>query len=348
MITLPDHADTLESIAETEGRSFYQGALARAIANASRADGGAMTEDDLAGHSGLWVDPIRVTYRGVNINEIPPNGQGIAALIALGVLGHFDLPGMEPDSPEVLHLQIEAMKLGFADAHRHVADPDCLETTCETLLDSDRLAKLAGCIEPDRAQCFDGGIPKPGGTILLTTADEEGRCVSFIQSNYMGFGSGIVVPGTGIAMQNRGSCFSLETGHPNVVAPNKRPYHTIIPAMMTPGPGGPETDLMTFGVMGGFMQPQGHLQLVSRLRDFSQNPQAALDAPRWQWTRGLEVLVEPGFTTNTIDELRALGHEVSAVSSRTVQFGRGQAIHRLDGGWSGASDPRADGQAVGF
>ena len=348
LITLPDHADTLESIAETGGRSFYEGELATAIAEAARADGGALNEDDLAGHCSLWVDPIRVAYRGVEIHEIPPNGQGIAALIALGILEHFDLPGMEPDTPEVLHLQIESMKLGFADAHRHVADPDCLDTTCEALLGPDRIAELADRLDPERAQRFDSGIPKPGGTILLTTADEEGRCVSLIQSNYAGFGSGVVIPGTGIAMQNRGACFSLAPGHPNVVAPSKRPYHTIIPGMMTPGPGGTESDLMTFGVMGGFMQPQGHLQLISRLRDFRQNPQAALDAPRWQWIQGLEVRVEAGFSSGVIDGLRDLGHQVSLAGGVMDQFGRGQAIHRLDEGWSGASDPRADGQAVGF
>lgn len=347
-IRLPDHAATLESIANSAGQSFYRGEIAQRIVEAAEAEGGAMAASDLAEHGSLWVDPISIEYRGVVINEIPPNGQGIAALIALGILSHFELGSMEVDSGPLLHLQIEAMKMGFADAHRCVADPDALQVQPEALLAKDRLAELAGRINPEQAQLFDSGIPKPGGTILLTTADEAGRCVSLIQSNYSGFGSGIVIPGTGIAMQNRGACFTLEPNHPNAVGPEKRPYHTIIPGMLTPAPGGSETDLMAFGVMGGFMQPQGHLQVVSRLRDFSQNPQAALDAPRWQWKRGRAVSLEPGFDSATIAHLESLGHELTLAEKRSVSFGRGQAIHRLQAGWCGASDLRADGQAVGF
>jgi gamma-glutamyltranspeptidase/glutathione hydrolase len=347
-IRLPDHADTLESIANSGGASFYRGELATRIANAAREAGAVMTESDLAEHQSLWVDPISIDYRGMTLNEIPPNGQGIAALIALGILRHFKLSEMTVDSTEVLHLQIEAMKLGFADAHRHVADPDSLQTTCEALLSDARLEKLAARIDPEQAQVFDTGIPRPGGTILLTTADQDGRCVSWIQSNYSGFGSGIVIPGTGIAMQNRGACFNLTPGHPNVVAPEKRPYHTIIPAMTTPGPGGKPTDLIAFGVMGGFMQPQGHLQVLSRMHDFNQNPQAALDGPRWQWTAGRAIKIEPGFSESTIEGLKALGHQLSLQEARSSSFGRGQVIRRLDHGWCAGSDLRADGQAAGF
>ena len=348
LVRLPDHATTLASIGETRGRSFYRGHLATAIAQASKAGGGVMTESDLAEHEGIWVDPISIDYRGIRLNEIPPNGQGIAALIALGILRHFDIGSMAVDSAEVLHLQIESMKLGFADAHRHVADPDALQASCDDLLADARLKELAGRIDANRAQDFNSGIPKPGGTIYLSTADEEGRCVSMIQSNYTGFGSGVVIPGTGIAMQNRGACFTLERGHPNVVAPEKRPYHTIIPAMATPLAGGSPSDLITFGVMGGFMQPQGHLQVLSRMQDFNQNPQAALDAPRWQWTSGMEVKIEPGFPSDTLAGLNALGHELKRAEERSVSFGRGQVIRRFGSGWCAGSDLRADGQAAGF
>ena len=347
-ITLPDHARTLESIAQSNGTSFYRGALAERIVAAARAADAPMTASDLEEHRSEWVQPISIDYRGRIANEIPPNGQGIAALVALGILRHFDVPSMTVDSPEVLHLQIEATKLGFADAHRSVADPDHLQTTSEALLDPARLETLANSIDTTRAQDFLAGIPKPGGTIYLATADSDGNCVSWIQSNYTGFGSGVVIPGTGIAMQNRGACFTLEAGHPNAVAPEKRPYHTIIPGMLTPAPGGSPTDLMTFGVMGGFMQPQGQLQVVSRLVDFDQNPQAALDAPRWCWKQGLEIALEPGHASATVEGLQALGHQIRVTRSRTVSFGRGQAIHRLTDGWCAGSDLRADGQAVGI
>lgn len=346
-VRLPDHARTLESIAQSKGASFYRGELAEKIVSSARTDSAPMAASDLAEHESLWVDSISIDYRGNVLNEIPPNGQGIAALIALGILRHFDLPSMTVDSPEVLHLQIESMKLGFADAHRSVADHDHMQTTSDELLASDRLEKLAATIDPKRAQAFDAGIPKPGGTILLCTADAEGNCVSFIQSNYAGFGSGIVIPETGIAMQNRGACFTLEPGHPNVVAPEKRPYHTIIPGLVTPAPGGSPFDLMAFGVMGGFMQPQGHLQVLSRMVDFKQNPQAALDAPRWRWDAGLSIQIEPGYPETTIQSLERLGHDIALAGEKSVSFGRGQAIHRLEHGWSGASDLRADGQAVG-
>lgn len=348
LVRLPDHARTLESIAETSGSSFYQGELAQRIVDASQNSGGSFVMNDLEKHESEWVTPISLDYRGRIVNEIPPNGQGIAALIALGVLRHFDIASMTVDAPEVLHLQIEAMKIGFADAHRWVADPEHLQTTAEALLEADRLEGLAATIDRSRAQNFDAGVPKPGGTIYLSTADHDGNCVSWIQSNYTGFGSGVVIPETGIAMQNRGACFTLEAGHPNVVAGGKRPYNTIIPGMLTPADGAPETDLMTFGVMGGFMQPQGQLQVVSHLVDFDRNPQAALDAPRWQWQKGLSIDIEPGFDDGVIEALRTLGHEITVSKEMNAGFGRGQAIHRIEHGWCAGSDPRADGQAVGI
>ena len=274
----------------------------------------------------------------------------MAALVALGVLRHFEIGDLDPDCPDVLHLQIEAVKLGFADAHRHVADPRFVDVSPAELLAPARLKELADRIDPTKAQSFDAGIPKPGGTILLCTADAEGRCVSLIQSNYTGFGSGVVIPGWGVAMQNRGACFHLADGHPNQIGPDKRPYHTIIPAMATPtDPTAPAADgLMAFGVMGGFMQPQGHLQVLSRVRDFGQNPQAALDASRFQWMSGVNVSLEPGFDPTVYEVLAQRGHRVKRAENRSVSFGRGQAIHAIKDGWCAGSDLRADGQAVGF
>ena len=348
LVKLPGHARTLEAIAATEGEAFHRGEIAQAIERASRSEGGFLRASDLAAHETLEVEPISIEYRGAKLHEIPPNGQGLAALVALGVLRHFDLAGLDPDCPDVLHLSIEAVKLGFADAHRHVADPRFVGRAPAELLADDRLRQLASRIDPAKAQAFDAGIPKPGGTILLCTADREGRCCSFIQSNYTGFGSGVVIPEWGIAMQNRGACFHLEPGHPNAIAPAKRPYHTIIPALSTPADpaASPSSGLMAFGVMGGFMQPQGHLQVFSRIRDHGQNPQAALDAPRFQWTRGLEVSIEPGFSEETCADLERRGHRLTRAAERSIAFGRGQAIHALEAGWCAGSDLRADGQAA--
>jgi gamma-glutamyltranspeptidase/glutathione hydrolase len=229
-IRLPDHAATLERIAETDGEAFYRGDLAARIAGASLAGGGAMTREDLAAHACDFVEPIGQEYRGYTLHEIPPNGQGLAALIALGILAHHDLPGMAVDSAESLHVQIEAMKLALADAHRYISDPATMEVGWKELLAPDYLAERAKLIRMDAALDPKHGIPRTGGTVYLTAADASGMMVSYIQSNYWGFGSGVVVPGTGIAMQNRGWGFSLEPGHPNVVAGGKRPFHTIIPA----------------------------------------------------------------------------------------------------------------------
>ena len=350
LVRLPGHARTLRAIAESEGEAFYRGEIAEAIETAARAENGFMRASDLAAHETLRVEPIGIDYRGTTLHEIPPNGQGLAALVALGVLRHFEIGDLDPDCPDVLHLQIEAVKLGFADAHRHVADPRFVDVSPAELLAPARLKELADRIDPTKAQSFDAGIPKPGGTILLCTADAEGRCVSLIQSNYTGFGSGVVIPGWGVAMQNRGACFHLADGHPNQIGPDKRPYHTIIPAMATPtDPTAPAADgLMAFGVMGGFMQPQGHLQVLSRVRDFGQNPQAALDASRFQWMSGVNVSLEPGFDPTVYEVLAQRGHRVKRAENRSVSFGRGQAIHAIKDGWCAGSDLRADGQAVGF
>jgi gamma-glutamyltranspeptidase / glutathione hydrolase len=341
---MPHHAKTLEVIAKSGGEAFYRGELAMKIAEQAKIDGGAMTFNDLAAHGADWVEPISLEYHGHRLHEIPPNGQGIAALIALGILRHWKIETLQVDCPDVVHLQIEAIKLAFADAHRYVADPRFMNVNAEQLLDDAYLESRAKLIDANKAQDFNHGEPKPGGTILLTTADAAGNMVSFIQSQYEGFGSGVVIPDTGIGMQNRGACFTLEKGHPNEVGGGKRPYHTIIPGFVTRA-GEP---VMSFGVMGGFMQPQGHLQVFTRVVDYKQNPQAALDAPRWQVTKGMKVTIEPGFEPSLYEELKRRGHELEIAETRSVSFGRGQAIYKLDDGYCGASDLRADGQAVGY
>ncbi|MEO1130263.1 MAG: gamma-glutamyltransferase family protein, partial [Planctomycetota bacterium] len=257
------HAATLEDIAATNGASFYRGALAERIDAAARDGGGALRITDLAIHEADWVRPISINYRGWRLHEIPPNGQGLAALIMLGILRHFEVGAV--DSVESLHLQIEAMKLGFADGNRYIADPRFVDLPTSALLDDAYLRTRAAQIDRTRAQDFGHGEPKVGGTVYLTAADANGTMISLIQSNYTGFGSGMVVPGTGIALQNRGCCFTLERGHPNEAGPSKRPYHTIIPGFVTRDGARGEEPVMSFGVMGGFMQPQGHAQVVIRM-----------------------------------------------------------------------------------
>ncbi|MFM8818506.1 MAG: gamma-glutamyltransferase [Phycisphaerales bacterium] len=295
--------------------------------------------------------------RGARLHEIPPNGQGIAALIALAILERTDIDRHPVDSAEAAHLAIEAIKLAFREAHMHVAEPSAMRTTADAMLGPAAIDRLATRLDPARAQDFDSGVPKPGGTIYLCTADQSGMMVSLIQSNYMGFGSGLVVPGTGIALQNRGACFSLEPGHPNELAPGKRPYHTIIPGFLGHDTGAPRANadgsvsvdrpIGPFGIMGGFMQPQAHVQYVLRTVLHGQNPQAALDAPRWQWMKARELQLEPGWPAATVDGLRARGHQVTVAAEKSVTFGRGQAIMRMDDAWCGASDLRGDGSAAG-
>jgi gamma-glutamyltranspeptidase/glutathione hydrolase len=275
----------------------------------------------------------------------------MTALMALGILRQRKISGLEPDCPDVQHLQIEAMKLAFADARRYIADPKFMELDPRQLLEDGYLAERAKLIDPDKAKDFGPGSPPRGGTILLTAADESGMMISLIQSNYMGFGSGIVIPGTGISLQDRGACFSLEKGHPNVIAGGKRPYHTIIPAFATKNVAGGDQPLMAFGVMGGFMQPQGHLQVFSRVTDFNLNPQAALDAPRWQIKEvkdETKLWVEPGFNADLYEELKRRGHPVDVRPQRSWEFGAGEIIYKMEDGYCAASEPRADGEAVGY
>ncbi|GBU17409.1 MULTISPECIES: gamma-glutamyltransferase family protein [Methylobacterium] len=345
-VTVPGAARTLRAIAETKGRAFYEGEIAEAMERHAKAHGGVMTATDLAAYRPQWVEPTAKDYRGYTLHEIPPAGQGIAAQIALGILGHFDLASLAPDGPEAQHLQIEAMKLAFADTYRYVADRSAMELTPAQMLDDGYLAERAKLIDPRKAQRFSAGRPRSGGTIYLTAADESGMMVSFIQSNFMGFGSGVVVPEWGLSLQNRGHGFSLRPDSPNVVAPGKRPFHTIIPGFLTKD-GAP---VMSFGVMGGNMQPQGHVQTLVRMLDHGQNPQAACDAPRWRFNAGLEINAESTMPAATVQALQDLGHEVEVIEDSYQDFGAGQFIWRMGDpkveGYVAASDPRRDGQAV--
>ena len=340
----PQQAETLEDIAATKGESFYRGTIAERIALASHADDGAMTMEDLAAHRCDWVDPISVEYRGYHLHEIPPNGQGIAALLALGILRHHDVASLPPDSADSLHLQIEAMKLAFADVYAHVSDPATMQVTPAQMLDAGYLEQRAKAIDMRRAQHHEAGIPTSGGTVYLTAADERGMMLSFIQSNYMGFGSGVVVPGTGISLQNRGAGFSLKPGHPNLVGPGKRPFQTIIPGFLTRD-GQP---VMSFGVMGGAMQPQGHIQMVIRLVDYNQNPQACSDGARWIVNSDFTVSLEERVPASVQEELARRGHKIVPTDRPMFGFGGAQLIHKLDDGYCAASDHRKDGGAIGF
>jgi gamma-glutamyltranspeptidase/glutathione hydrolase len=341
-------AKSLRLIAQSKGAAYYGGEIAEAAAKHARSHGGAITVEDFAAYKPEWVTPLGKNYRGYTLHEIPPNGQGISALMALGILSNFDIASMQVDGVDSQHLQIEAMKLAFADIYRYVSEPASMEVTAEQMLDDAYLASRAKLIDMKRAQDFGAGNPVKGGTIYLTAADESGMMVSFIQSNYMGFGSGVVVPGYGLSMQNRGHAFSLDAKSPNVVAPGKRPFHTIIPAFLTKD-GKP---VMSYGVMGANMQPQGHMQTLVRMLDYKQNPQAACDAPRWRFNQGLEINIESAMNAATIQGLGERGHVMEVIQDSYQDFGAGQFIWALGDpaveGYVAASDPRRDGQAVAF
>jgi gamma-glutamyltranspeptidase / glutathione hydrolase len=348
LFRFPSAARALRAIAATKGESFYRGEIAAAIDKFSAANGGSLKAGDLAAWQPEWVTPIARDYRGHTLHEIPPNGQGIAALIALGILARFDIASLPVDSVASQHLQIEAMKLAFADTYRYVSEPSSMTVTPAQMLDDAYLAERAKLIDVNKAQDFQAGNPVRGGTIYLTAADESGMMVSFIQSNFMGFGSGCVEPEFGISLQNRGHGFSLKAGSPNLVAPGKRPFHTIIPAFLTKD-GQP---VMSFGVMGGNMQPQGHMQTLVRMLDYGQNPQAACDAPRWRFNAGLEINVEAAMNADTIQGLGALGHRMDVINDSYQDFGAGQFIWRAGDpaveGYIAASDSRRDGLAAGY
>lgn len=339
-----NQAATLEEIASTVGESFYRGRLAATIAAASKAAGGVMTESDLANHSADWVEPISTVYRdGVRLHEIPPNGQGLAALIALAVLRHLEVAEYPVDSADSIHLQAEAMKAGFAEAFAHLADPSAMRYSVDEFLHEGYVKRIASRIRIDAVTQTASELPSDKGTVYLAAADAEGMMVSFIQSNYRGFGSGVVVPGTGISMQNRGEGFLLDPAHANCVGPGKRPYHTIIPGFLTRN-GQP---LMSFGVMGGHHQPQGHVQVTVRAVDYGQNPQSILDAPRWHVDETGRLLLEASVGEQVASELKGKGHDV-VLGEPASTFGGGQIILKLNDGYAAASEPRKAGYPVGY
>ena len=339
----PGHARTLRQIAHDGPRAFYEGEIAQAIIAFSQATGGLLSADDLAAHRSEWVEPITVGYGGYTVAEIPPNGQGLGALLALGILDGLDLARHPRDSAASLHLQIEAMKLGFADIFAYLGDPAMADVPTAALLNPERLAARRALIGPQAQDFGPGELPR-GGTVYFCAADGEGRMVSMIQSTYMGFGSGIVIPGWGIAMHNRGNGFVTTPGHPNQLAPGKRPFHTIIPGFLLKdgqavGP---------FGVMGGHMQPQGHAQVVVNSLTYGMHPQAALDAPRWRWDRDGSVHLEHETARHVVEGLAARGHR-TVVDTERGDFGRGQIIWRLDSGdYVAGTESRCDGCAVGW
>jgi gamma-glutamyltranspeptidase/glutathione hydrolase len=339
----PDQADTLAKIAASGGEDFYRGDLAAKMADAARAEGGALSLEDLASHRAQWVNPLSVPYRRVRLFEMPPNGQGLAALIALGILERFDMKRYPLDSTDSVHLQIEAMKCAFEVAFDHIADPDWMSSRPDDFLTGDALNAYAEGIRLDRAAETGAPGSGDGGTVYLAAADDRGWMVSLIQSNYLGFGSGIVIPGTGISMQNRARGFVLTDSHPNRVDGGKRPSHTIIPGFVTLD----DSPLMSFGVMGGHMQPQGHVQMMVRIFDYHQNPQSACDAPRWLVGQDGSVALEPAFGSRLKRELVERGHRL-IVDQPFHQFGGAQIIYRLSEGYCAASDPRKEGLAIGF
>src|SRR5436309_1858265 len=345
----PDLARTLRLIAEQGIGELYGGELGRRIAERVRALGGYLTVDDFKSHRPEWVEPIAVTFRGYRVWELPPNSQGVAALEMLKILEPFDLKGLGHNSAAYLHLLIETKKLAYADIARYTGDPAAMSVPTGSLLTDAYAASRRALIDPARA----ADRPAPGKpltaseTIYLTVADSSGNIVSFINSLYDAFGSGVVVPGTGFALQDRGAGFTLEPGLPNTVAPGKRPFHTIIPAFVTrPDGAGGDAPWLSFGVMGGSMQPQGHVQLLLNLIVFGMDLQDAIDAPRFRHLEGRRVALEAPITDAVRSALAALGHEVT--SEAAVAFGGAQAILRLPRGYAGGSDPRKDGMAAGY
>jgi len=334
---LKDHARTLQSIAETKAESFYRGDLAEKIDAFSKKHGGFLSKEDLAEYYTEWVEPIKVNYRGYDVWEIPPNGQGLNTLMALNILKGFEFSNK--DTIDSYHTQIEAMKQAFTDGQHYITDVRYMKATVEELLSETFASERRKLINEMALEPAPGKLPD-GGTVYLAAADSEGNMISYIQSNYKGFGSGIVIPETGIALHNRGKDFSLDPDHSNALVPGKKTYHTIIPGFLTKDnkPIGP------FGVMGGFMQPQGHLQVVMNTIDFNLNPQAALDAPRWMWQSGKTVMVESHFPDHIAQALHRKGHNIIKAIDETG-FGRGQIIWRDSdtGVLNGGTEPRTDG-----
>jgi len=344
----PDYARTLQEIAKNGIGTFYGGALGARIVARLSALNGFVTLDDLKKNAPTWVTPISVPFRGYRVWELPPNNQGIAALEMLRILETYDLKSMGHNSPTYLHHLIEAKKLAYADLDRFVGDADHLDMPAEQLLTDEFIAERRSHMNPTRAQerVDPGPARTKSETVYLTVADAEGNMVSFINSNYDYFGSGIVVPGTGFVLHNRGAGFTLTPGLPNTVAPGKRPFHTLIPAFVTQTVNGREQAYMSFGLMGGGVQAQGHVQFLLNYFVFGMDLQAAIDAPRFRHYDGLRVALEAPVTDSVRKALEALGHVL--IDQPPVAFGGAQAIVRLPKGFAAASDPRKDGMAVGY
>ena len=347
LLQFPDTAKSLEAIASSGARDFYSGKLAERIHAFSEQHGGYLRGDDLAAFTPEWVEPLKASYNGYEVWELPPNGHGLVALMALRILDNLHkeqgLPSL--DSPQAWHLRIEALKLAFADGLAHIADPRKMRIKAEDLLDDSYIAARSKLVST-KAIMPPPGRSADGGTVYLATADAEGNMVSYIQSNYTGFGSGMLVPGTGIALNNRALCFSLDPAHPNCLAPGARPYQTIIPGFLTKN-GEPQA---AFGVMGAYLQPQGHLMLISNMLDYGLNPQAALDAPRCRWEEGLRVELESAFPSQLAEALVRMGHDMRWGTVGDRRFGRGQLIWRNqeDGVLAGGSESRCDGQIAAW
>jgi gamma-glutamyltranspeptidase/glutathione hydrolase len=342
----PAAARSLQAIAETNGEAFYRGELAEKMVDFARLHGGCMTADDLSSHRADWDHPIETAWGDVVLHEIPPNGQGIAACMAIGILRRLGLEDLAPDSADAVHLQIEAMKIAFADVNAHVGDPLFMKAgSAGRLVDDGYLADRAKLVDRRRAGVFGPGAPSGSDTVCLTAADEAGMMVSYIQSNFSGFGSGVVVPGTGIALQNRAYGFCLTPGHPNQVGSSKRPFHTIIPGFVTKA----GRAQMSFGLMGGQMQAQGHVQMFLRTQIWGQDPQTAIDAPRWRVLDATTVSIENSADPQLVADLAARGHHVAKEEfDGESSFGGAQIIHRIEDGYVAGSDPRKDGHAAGF
>ena len=333
----PDYAKTLESLAATDCESYYRGEIMQKIVDFSNRTGGFFAESDFETYHAQWVEPISVNYKGYDVCEMPPNGHGITALMALNMLKGLAL-GDDRETADVYHKMIEATKLAFVDTKKFVADPRYMRTKVSDML-SDRYADVRRALITDKAVYPEAGDPSCGGTVYFCVADGMGNMVSFIQSNYNRFGSGIAVPGTGITIQDRGANFSLDPESDNYLEGGKKAYHTIIPGfLMKDGkPVGP------FGVMGGFMQPQGHVQVIVNTVDYHMNPQECLDAPRFQWVGEKKVQLEREVPAHIAQKLADMGHQVEIVNSN-LGMGRGQIIWRMDDGTLvGGTEPRADG-----
>jgi gamma-glutamyltranspeptidase/glutathione hydrolase len=338
----PRHARTLQAIAETGAEAFYRGELAEKTGYFFKKYGGYLCKEDLAAYRAEWVEPIKINYRGYDVWEIPPNGHGLVALMALNILKGYDFSAK--DTVDTYHKQIEAIKLAFADGKKYIADPRYMSVKVSELL-SDSYAASRRSLIGEQALQPEPGRPGNGGTVYLAAADAEGNMVSYIQSNYNGFGSGMVVPDTGISLNNRGHNFSFDAAHDNCLAPAKKPYHTIIPGFLTKD----NQAVGPFGVMGAFIQPQGHVMVVMNAVDFQLNPQAALDAPRFQWMEGKTVEIEPLFPEHLAEALIRRGHNIKRGAVGATTFGRGQIIWRdKDGVLAGATEPRADGAVAAW